>query len=95
MKEMCYLYEQMLWLQNEECQPAIHPELSSLIDYPNKYNYSTIYGLASNFIFLWNIISSQSPPSLVIGIHKVLENGARPNLDILHLGFLLPYYFSY
>jgi len=60
---MHYLYEQMLLQQKkEECPPAIHPELSSLIDYLNKWNYTTIYGPASNLIFLWNIISNQIPP---------------------------------
>jgi len=46
------------------CQqsPPSNPELSSLIDYLNKYNYSSIYGPASNFIFLWNVCTNQIPP---------------------------------
>ena len=63
MKEMHVLYEQMLLQQRrEECPPAIHPELSSLIDYLNENNLSTIYGPATNFKFLWNILSSKIPP---------------------------------
>ncbi len=61
---MHFVYEQMLLQQRkkEECPPATHPELSSLIDYLNKWNYTTLYGPASNLIFLWNIISNQIPP---------------------------------
>jgi hypothetical protein len=44
-----------------QCQPS-NPELSSLIDYLNKYNYSSIYGPTSNFIFLWNVCTNQIPP---------------------------------
>jgi hypothetical protein len=63
MKEMHVLYEQMLLQQRQEkCPPAIHPELSSLIDYLNENNLSTIYGPAANFKFLWNILSSKIPP---------------------------------
>ncbi len=63
MKEMHVLYEQMLLQQRQEkCPPAIHPELSSLIDYLNENNLSTIYGPAANFKFLWNILSSNIPP---------------------------------
>ena len=37
-----------------QCPPPsnLDPELSSLIDYLNKWNYTSIYGPASNFIFL-------------------------------------------
>jgi len=84
----------LLLQQKEECPPAIHPELSSLIDYLNKHSYTTIYGPASNFIFQGNILSNRIPPIPIFGIRKVLENGARPNLDIQLLGCSLPYYFG-
>jgi hypothetical protein len=47
-----------------QCPPPsdLDPELSSLIDYLNKWNYSSIYGPASNFIFLWNVCTNQIPP---------------------------------
>jgi len=68
---MHYFYKQMLLLQQkEEFPPAIHPKLSSLIDYLNKHNYTTIYNPASNFIFLWNIMSSQIPPILILASAK-------------------------
>jgi hypothetical protein len=44
-----------------QCEPS-NPKLSSLIDYLNKYNYSSIYGPTSNFIFLWNVCTNQIPP---------------------------------
>jgi hypothetical protein len=49
-----------------QCEPS-NPKLSSLIDYLNKYNYSSIYGPASNFIFLWNVCTNQIPPIPVTG----------------------------
>jgi hypothetical protein len=52
----------LLQQRQEKCPPAIHPELSSLIDYLNENNLSTIYGPATNFKFLWNILSSKIPP---------------------------------
>ena len=47
-----------------QCPPPsdLDPELSSLIEYLNKWNYSSIYGPASNFIFLWNVCTNQIPP---------------------------------
>ena len=47
-----------------QCPPPsnLDPELSSLIDYLNKWNYTSIYGPASNFIFLWNVCTNQIPP---------------------------------
>jgi hypothetical protein len=44
-----------------QCQPS-NPELSSLIDYLNENNYSTIYSSSSNFKFLWNIWTNNIPP---------------------------------
>jgi hypothetical protein len=67
---MRYLFETILWEREEEkaatppvaaTQP-VDPELSSLIEYLNKYNYSSIYGPASNFIFFWNVCTNQIPP---------------------------------
>ena len=84
MKEMHVLYEQMLLQQRQEkCPPAIHPELSSLIDYLNENNLSTIYGPAANFKFLWNILSSNIPPHSTFFIPRVLQSGAKPNPEIL------------
>jgi len=73
-EEMRLLYEHVLKQKENEaataaaappcqCQPSnLDPELSSLIDSLNKYNYLSIYGPASNFIFLWNVCTNQSPP---------------------------------
>jgi hypothetical protein len=84
MKEMHVLYEQMLLQQRrEECPPAIHPELSSLIDYLNENNLSTIYGPLQTLNFYGIYCQAKFPLIQLFGIPRVSQSGAKPNPEIL------------